>query len=507
MIMKKVMIIVLIFSVRCLNSSGIHLLPQDYQDYNDTFLVSNGASIIRASSAHLGTVLNRHNINVVPQTATQTTETIVTGITNKWGLNTSKGSNGYYYDDINEFKNGVAAFQSDGSFVVGGMNFLNQDGYAYLKKFSATGQAEWVWNDPALNVINGIVSDGAHGYYVAGYYIIPAANAGGWVFHIKSDGTKDALFNSGNQVDFANQSDYKSYFSTLSGVGRQSTGKIVVGGPVYSDTRNVDVKRLGSDGAIDTIFSSINNTYNFTNPLGLDATPSLALGVDSQDRILVTGTDGSSSHVWRLNADGGFDNSFGTSGVCNLPVSTVPKSILLLSDDSMIIVGSDGQGSSKMRVVKITANGSLDTTFGAGKGFVDIGYLIVTQTPTPQGSNIAYSAAVLPNGNIAVVGRVDSSGGSSADSYFGIVLLKSDGTLDTNFTIPEGTAGAIAGTVIVQPSFQVSATNGKESAAFGVGYQNVAGSTGLVVTGWTGSSVQGAIHGKGIGLVFYSDNK
>ena len=479
MLKRKTMFlaIAMLSSVFCLRASSIYPYLVS-RNYLGNFATPQG-SLITASSPALGQILTQSGVNPTPS-----------GPTGVWGLNQRKGNGGYYYQNINNnFSTGRLAMQSNGSFGVLGVTYAG--GYSViLESFSVNGVLQWTWTVPGFTQPDGIVSDGSGGYYICGQNYSPQ---GGWLMHVTSEGFSDPSFNGGSPLIFPKTG--TPTYAYFSGVGVQSTGKVVVTGS--TGIADFTVGRILPNGTTDADFAS---------STGAPGTPS-ALGIDSQDRILVTTWDGGAvmaKRIYRFLANGGLDTSFGgvtTPGYLDLPNNTAPLGLLVLSDNSAIIVGYDnGFTPKKMRVTKVTAAGLLDTTFGGldittGK---KLGYVIIDYLVTSRGDNLAYGAALMPNGDIAVVGQV-LNGAMSVVSYYGIAMLKSDGTLDPSFTIPGGTPGAVAGSVIVQ-------LGSGNSAAYGVGYQNVAGSTGLVVAGWGGAPTSYTGSGLGVGLVFYTNN-
>ena len=94
------------------------------------------------------------------------------------------------------------------------------------------------------------------------------------------------------------------------------------------------------------------------------------------------------------------------------------------SDGKMILAGTVyGAGNADFRVVRLNADGTLDTTFN-GTGKIDIAV-------APNRHDSASSVQVLANGKI-VIGGSSASSGANAD--FSVVRLNADGTLDTGFS-------------------------------------------------------------------------
>src|SRR5690606_39605319 len=75
-----------------------------------------------------------------------------------------------------------------------------------------------------------------------------------------------------------------------------------------------------------------------------------------------------------LNADGTLDTSFGTNGMVNHSFSSKASAMTLQPDGKIIIGGNKGVGNGNIgyTVTRFDSNGSLDTSFNNGTGFVDI---------------------------------------------------------------------------------------------------------------------------------------
>ncbi|MCL2779717.1 MAG: hypothetical protein FWD73_17130 [Polyangiaceae bacterium] len=159
-----------------------------------------------------------------------------------------------------------------------------------------------------------------------------------------------------------------------------------VGGQA-SDTENLPLFVRGKPGALDTTFApggTIENTTDYNHIR--EANP------QSDGKILIGAynTDASTSAVIRLNADGSVDTTFAGSDIQNIPGSLHD----VAADANGHIVTPIG-----MRVYRYTANGALDTTFNNGAGFVET---YATSSPIPSGWKTIYSYAVAvgQNGNI-----------------------------------------------------------------------------------------------------------
>ncbi len=225
----------------------------------------------------------------------------------------------------------------------------------------------------------------------------------------------------------------------INSVAVDASGKIVVAGTT-SDAAGVSdavVARFNADGTLDTTFGTNGmDVFDFTGDSQHDSAAN-AVTIDGSGNIVVAGSaligSGASAHtefaVARLNADGSFDSTFGTDGQMTVDFAGANESANAVAIDAqgrIVVVGSanvagpDGTFD-QFAVARLTAEGTLDNTFGAnanGETLVDFGH-------TADATQIAIGS----NGKIDVGGNSTISGTSS----IALAQLNADGTLDTTF--------------------------------------------------------------------------
>ena len=209
----------------------------------------------------------------------------------------------------------------------------------------------------------------------------------------------------------------------------QSDGKIIVGGLItnsVSNTGDFVVFRYTANGAIDTTFGGIGYARVDFNNLR-DAAQSLVVQPDG--KIIAAGLAtvaanlGNVFGIVRFNSDGSLDSTFGTAGkVSALPVNAFIDQIndrypTLLQPDGKIVVGrtrfinNNANDGKQSNIARFNANGSLDTTFGAG------GQIVTTQNATlgdlalQSDGKIVAAGSGLNNGS-AVTARYLNTAGS-----------------------------------------------------------------------------------------------
>jgi len=286
----------------------------------------------------------------------------------------------------------------------------------------------------------------------------------------------------------------------------QADGKIVAAGQAMlgSNAGRMAVTRLNSDGSRDVGF---NGSGTATVDFGPSNPDSIAFSVKSLgngDTLLIGGAGNAGMFIFtswafaRLDASGQLDPTFGNAGImlfnAGIPSYLAAEALdaTVLSDGSFVAVGlmalEPDLTNFDYGILKFTANGTLDTSFGAGGGrvvpfdlgspfsdlavkvvedargrFLVVGFssaatvpntitmvrltpagdfdptfgvggkLVVASAPPPnadEGDN-GTSVAFTPDGNI-LVGSIAANAASPSGTYAGIVKLVGD-------TIFEGT--------------------------------------------------------------------
>lgn len=157
-----------------------------------------------------------------------------------------------------------------------------------------------------------------------------------------------------------------------------------------------------------------------------------AAGEQSTGKIIVVGHSTASSQniaIQRYLPDGTLDTTFGTNGVSDLFVAAgaTPLAVAIQDDDRIVVVGFVDVGNEKdVMVVRLTADGSADTTFNAN------GRLFWDDPTVPISNDIANDVAILPDGNIAISGNtIGCNCLGWEDGIVGRILP--DGTPDPTF--------------------------------------------------------------------------
>ncbi len=222
----------------------------------------------------------------------------------------------------------------------------------------------------------------------------------------------------------------------------QSDQKIVVGGSVVNNSTGQDfaLVRYNPNGSLDSTFGTAG--FVTTNvSFGFDS--SQAAVIQSTGKLVVAGftdvfdvpTQTSSIQFLfvRYKTNGAVDTSFGSDGTGTIITAfsegqSVLTGLALAPDDSVIGAGSlqgigqDPNFIDRFALAKLSANGTLDSTFGDG------GKVTTAFGPDTQADAVA--VLLQPDGKIVLGG---GSRAGDAPSDFALARYNSDGTLDDSF--------------------------------------------------------------------------
>jgi uncharacterized delta-60 repeat protein len=242
--------------------------------------------------------------------------------------------------------------------------------------------------------------------------------------------------------------------------------KIVLAGSCANgDVIDMCAARLNVDGSFDTSFVGPNGNGGgrFLFSIGSRDDVARAIKVQPDGKIVVAGACSNASTpsgvdvvtnlasdfcAARLNTNGSFDTSFvgpngSSAGRFMEPIGSTTdavNAIALQADGKIVLVGYCATATGfDFCIARLNANGSLDAGFdgpgagGAGSGSGNGKFLL----PVGTGNDIANAVAVQNDGKIVVAGNCTSTG---VGEEFCLARLNADGTLDSGFTGPSGTA-------------------------------------------------------------------
>jgi uncharacterized delta-60 repeat protein len=243
-----------------------------------------------------------------------------------------------------------------------------------------------------------------------------------------ADGTADLSFGAGTGQALipVGSAEDRAYSAAL-----QADGKIVLAGYSYvaaTSTYDFSVARLNSDGSLDSSFGS--GTGKALLAVSSTAT-AYAMTVQSDGKLVLagysysaTGTTGDDFTVMRLNANGSLDSTFGMgwgSVILSHTGTDFGRSVSVQSDGKIVLAGTLDTG--QFGVARLNSNGSLDTSFGAS------GY--ATIAVGSYGVASVYGSTLQTDGKILLVGLGNND--ATNNKSFAVVRLTSDGGLDSSF--------------------------------------------------------------------------
>jgi uncharacterized delta-60 repeat protein len=238
-----------------------------------------------------------------------------------------------------------------------------------------------------------------------------------------SNGVLDTTFGSGGWVttDFAGGSD------EIRALGIQPDGKLVAAG--YAGVGNFNdfaLARYNANGTLDPTFGTGGKV---TTHFGAGSSTASAMVIRPNGKLLVGGSSGSANPrftVVRFNPNGSLDASYGTGGAAITdfaPGGEHIHALVHVGSGKVVAAGyASSVGGSDFALVRYSAGGVLDTTFGvAGKTITDFAV----------SSDYAQALALRTDGKLVA--------GGVSNGNFALGRYTSAGLLDTTF----GTAGKV----------------------------------------------------------------
>lgn len=367
-------------------------------------------------------------------------------------LDLAFGTNGKVLNSF--YGDGAASvvLQSDGKIVVAGdSNNGNDSDFAVARynsdgtldtSFSADGEVITDFGGEDYGTSVAIQSDGK--IVVAGY-----GSSGGpedfAIVRYNTDGSLDTSFDTDGKllIDFGRYENGKA-------LAIQTDGKIVLAGNSVAAgglAANINLVRLNTNGSLDTTFDSDGKVTTDIGPND-DA---LSIAIQSDGKIIIGGgSDASGSletTLIRYNSNGSLDTTFNSDGIALIDFAIsndAAYSVAIQNDEKIIAAGyADLGGQVVFALLRLNANGSLDTTFDTdGKVTTNFGSFY----------DGAYSVALQTDGKIIASGY--SSNGSQ--DFFATARYNTTGSLDTTFdtdgkiTTSFGSLGDSAKAVAIQ---------------------------------------------------------
>lgn len=320
-------------------------------------------------------------------------------------VNTNYGPGPYSSDEARNL-----VIQGDGQIVVTGYARSNYNSYVTVTRYNTNGTLDFSFGTdgykllPTVYSTNGPSPGGEVAIVQPDGKILTSTN--GWLQRLNSNGTPDITFSIGG---------------TLRTALLQPDARLVIGGTFLGQ---FGVVRTDGAGEKDGTFSADGIAVTEFGP-GIDVATSSALQTDG--RIVIVGSSQRTFAIARYNSNGSLDNSFSQDGLTTIyfgddVFDAAASDVAIQSNGKIVVVGVvrksiNQAGTSRMAVVRLNTNGSLDTTFG-GTG------IVLTDLGGFAGANTVRLQA---DGKIIV-------GGYGNGGYFTLARYLANGLLDRTFS-------------------------------------------------------------------------
>lgn len=320
----------------------------------------------------------------------------------------------------------TVAVQSDGKAIIGGgFTSYNNGARNYLARLNANGSLNTSFNlgsGASLTVnTSQLQKDGK--VIIGGVFTSYNGVIKNRVMRLHPDGRADVTFNIGTGVDAP------VYTSAL-----QSNGKVLIGGDFskYNEQKINSIARINTDGTLDTSFHVGSGARKNISSAQVQVV--LATAIQQDGKILIGGqfityNGVDRKYLARLNADGTLDASFYTgTGINDYVTSIVPQG------DGKLLVGGNFtlyNGKKINRILRLHANGTLDTLFKIGTG---ANAKVTTMVVQEDGK-------ILVGGDFTAFNNIQRGH---------LVRLNPDGSIDDTFMSQQGATGAVHA-IAIQP--------------------------------------------------------
>jgi uncharacterized delta-60 repeat protein len=237
-----------------------------------------------------------------------------------------------------------------------------------------------------------------------------------------------------------------------SGMALQPDGKVIVAGTCFNGSNNdFCVARFSANGDIDTSFGTSGSTLT---PVSTDTDIGTAVALQPDGKIVLVGRCREATLfpsfracAARYTTTGALDVSFGSGGKWSIPTDNTAAAALALQGDGKIVMAGECGNPVAFCVIRLTASGSLDSTFGSSG---------LTTTAVATTSSSAKTVSIQTDGKIILAGVCYY--GSSQDSDICTVRYTSNGVLDASYNgtglgevSPLGSRDNVVTAAVLQP--------------------------------------------------------
>lgn len=320
-------------------------------------------------------------------------------------LDTSFGTGGVV-TETSDTRGWAVAIQPDGKIVVGGTCFTGIDMDTCVWRFNTNGTPDTTFNATGRRVttISFFFQDEI---YAVALQIDGKIVAVGRARH-DDNPDHDFLtlrYHPDGSLDTTWDSDGIGItpMATQNDIGRalaiQADGKIVVAGEggLSSLTTSLAVARFNTNGSLDTGFDGDGKLFrNFSN-----SESGYCVTLQTDGKIVVGGILNSVMGIFRFDANGATDSTFGGTGRRSFGFNnSVAQAVQVQTDGKIVTIGHGFTGSERyFAITRVLSDASDDTVFGPN-GFY------VTTSFGPNTFAEAHAGLIQPDGKILAVGYV-----------------------------------------------------------------------------------------------------
>ena len=272
------------------------------------------------------------------------------------------------------------AVQPDGAIIVQSPGYVEGETTARLTRLSPDGTQDTAFNTnvrssipPGFSTDEGDLRVNADGTVLYG----SGRENGASLIQLNADGTRDTRFGAGGvlNIDTGLQ-----LYGDRHAIALPNGQVLVASAQGYGEGSHYSLIRANADGSLDDRFGD-HGQVGFSADVLDDYRSDITLQADG--KILLAGSNSSYGgfSLVRLNADGSYDNTFGAGGVLALDIGPgydSPRSVTVQADGKILIAADSYLGAAAGEVVdgygvvRLNADGSLDTTFGSQDGKVHL---------------------------------------------------------------------------------------------------------------------------------------
>jgi uncharacterized delta-60 repeat protein len=283
------------------------------------------------------------------------------------------------------------------------------------------------------------------------------AFTGSVISRYNTDGSLDTTFGTNGQVSIPTPD-----FLALAIAIQPVDGRIVLGGSsleALTGASDYKLVRLNTDGSVDMTFGTAGLVD--TSFSGANVSVVFSLAIQSDGAIVAAGTSATSGSATiaafsaaRYTSAGVLDTTFNTNGqvVISLPTS-IATSVAIQADGKILLGGETGSGltgfnsivalliGTKIAVVRLNSDGTLDTAFGTG-GSVQTAIgtgAVASQVLVQSDQNIVAAGTTLSTLGVVEVALTRYTTTGAPDTTFG-----TGGVVTTNFDSEFDIAAGIA---------------------------------------------------------------